>query len=327
MGETVLDLGSGAGKICYIVSQVVGPRGQVIGVDCNDEMLSLARNYQDEIGRRIGYDNTAFRKGRIQDLGLDLERFEEYLTQQRVQTSDDWFGACEYAEHLRRNEPLIATGSIDVVVSNCVLNLVQRDDRSRLFAEIFRVLRRGGRAVVSDIVSDEVVPERLRNDALLWSGCMSGAFVELEFLRAFEEAGFYGVQIITRQQDPWAAVEGIEFRSMTVEATKGKEGPCLDQNQAVIYRGPWKSVTDDDGHVLRRGERMAVCGKTYSIYTRGPYADQILPVRPFAEVPAEQAAAFDCRRNIIRDPSETKGDQRPTRLPGESGCDSTGCCG
>jgi SAM-dependent methyltransferase len=144
-----------------------------------------------------------------------------------------------------------------VVVSNCVLNLVKPQDKQKLFSEIFRVLRRGGRTVISDIVSDEDVPENLKADPNLWSGCISGAFREDLFLEAFEQAGFYGTRILERQQDPWRTVEGIEFRSVTVVAYKGKEGPCLDQKHAVVYRGPFRHVEDDDGHILKRGIRAA----------------------------------------------------------------------
>ena len=127
--------------------------------------------------------------------------------------------------------------------------------------------------------------------------------------------------------EAWATVEGIEFRSATVRAYKGKEGPCLDQKQAVIYNGPWKQVVDDDGHLLRRGVRTAVCGKTYEIYTRAPYAGQITPVPAAQAVPAEQAAEFDCRLNKIRDPRETKGPHyHATQLPGGDCCGTNGCC-
>ena len=80
-----------------------------------------------------------------------------------------------------------------------------------MFNEIFRVLRRGGRAVISDIVSDETIPERLRQDPKLWSGCISGAFVEDEFLAAFQQAGFYGIEIVDRQEEAWATVDGIDL--------------------------------------------------------------------------------------------------------------------
>jgi len=326
-GETVLDLGSGGGKICYIASQVVGPQGRVIGVDMNDDMLALARQYQDQIGKAIGHHNTEFHKGRIQDLALDMDRFEAYLAENPIQAANDWLRAEAFAQQLRGSEPMVANDSVDVIVSNCVLNLVDPASRRQLFSEMFRVLKRGGRAVISDIVSDEVVPDRLQADAELWSGCLSGAFVEEDFLKAFEEQGFYGIELVARQEEPWATIEGIEFRSVTVRAYKGKEGPCRDHRQAVIYNGPWRSVTDDDGHVLRRGVRTAVCEKTFDIYTRPPYADQVTAVPPYEEVSPDLAPEFDCRRNAIRHPSETKGRKfELTQLPGDDCCGSDGCC-
>ncbi len=326
-GETVLDLGSGGGKICYIAAQIVGEAGRVIGVDRNDDMLALARKYQPEIAKKIGYANTEFRKGSIQDLALNLETFEAYLAKKPVTTSSDWLQAEAQAEQLRQTEPLVDDDSVDVVVSNCVLNLVSNADRQQMFNEIFRVLKRGGRAVISDIVCDEPVPQHLQDDANLWSGCISGAFVENEFLDAFAEAGFYGIEILSRQEEAWATVEGIEFRSLTVRAYKGKEGPCLDQKQAVLYNGPWSMVMDDDGHTLYRGERMAVCGKTFDIFSRAPYASQITPVPPAEGVSPEDAADFDCRSNSVRDARETKGmDYAATQLPGSDCCGGEGCC-
>ncbi|HUG17831.1 MAG TPA: methyltransferase domain-containing protein, partial [Planctomycetaceae bacterium] len=248
-GETVLDLGSGGGKICYIASQIVGPEGRVIGVDCNEEMLALARKYQSEMAEKIGYANVEFRTGLIQDLALDLERLSAHLKQSPVDDRSGWLQLRQWEERLRKETPMIADDSVDVVVSNCVLNLVRPSDRRQLFAEVFRVLKNGGRAAISDIVCDEEVPEHLQNDPNLWSGCISGAFREDEFVQAFEEAGFHGMTIVNRQTEPWQVVEGIEFRSITVLAWKGKQGPCLERNQAVVYKGPFKSVEDDDGHV------------------------------------------------------------------------------
>ena len=326
-GDTVLDLGSGGGKICYIAAQVVGAEGKVIGVDCNDDMLGLARQYQSQMSQKLGYGNVVFRKGKIQDLKLNLELLDEQLVDRPVKTSTDWLEMETSAQNLRDTKPLVESDSVDVVVSNCVLNLVREEDRRQLFSEMFRTLRRGGRAVISDIVSDEDVPEELRNDARLWSGCMSGAFREDIFLKAFEDAGFYGLEILKRQEEPWAVVDGIEFRSMTVRAWKGKEGPCLEGKQAVVYNGPWKSVIDDDGHRLNRGERMAVCDKTFHIYSREPYGKQITALPPAESVPLEGAASFDCKRIAIRDPKETKGGlANLTILPTEDCCSPGGDC-
>lgn len=327
-GETVLDLGSGTGKICFIASQIVGPLGTVIGVDMNDDMLSIARHNAPEVARRVGHSNVDFRKGKIQDLALDLEALELWLNAHPVRCSGD-FGAMEsYIEELKTGSPLIAGDSIDVVVSNCVLNLVKSSAKETLFHEIHRVLRRGGRAVISDIVSDEEVPEHLQGDPELWSGCISGALREDKFLRSFEEAGFYGVSIMERQRDPWRTVEGIEFRSLTVAAYKGKEGACWDHKQAVIYKGPFKQVVDDDGHVLRRGARVAVCDKTFNIYSREPYASHFELVEPLAPPSQDEVRPFPCTNGmLLRDPKETKGqDYRLTTEAQPSFCGPNGGC-
>ncbi len=182
-GDTVLDLGSGGGKICFIAAQMVGPRGRVIGVDLNDEMLELARRSVPHVAEAIGYTNVEFRRGRIQDLALDLDRLDDWLSAHPVHSSADLAALEDRAARLRREEPLIADESIDLVVSNCALNLVRSDAKSQLIREIHRVLRRDGRIAISDIVSDEPVPEALKADPELWSGCISGAFHELELLR------------------------------------------------------------------------------------------------------------------------------------------------
>ena len=320
-GETVLDLGSGSGKACYIIGQVVGASGKVIGVDFNPPMLELARKHQQSIGDQLGYHNVEFRRGRIQDLKTDLELLDQHLQENPVRSVADLARLEEFETRLRRERPLIADESIDVIVSNCVLNLVRPEDKRRLFAEMYRVLKRGGRAAISDIVSDEPVPEHLAQDPNLWSACVSGAFQEEDLLRAFEEAKFHGIQIEDFSAEPYETVEGIEFRAVTVTAYKGKEGPCIERNQAVIYRGPWKQVVDDDGHTLERGARMAVCAKTFGIYSKAPYKDQFILVPPREEIAAERLTEFDCSRDHRRSPRETKGaNSKVTQI-------SSGVCG
>lgn len=324
-GETALDLGSGAGKICYILAQKVGPHGKVIGIDFNDAMLALARKYQPDIGNKLGYENTRFVKGRIQDLGLDLNAAESWLHAHPVTSIEDWGAFEAECSRLRVESPLIGDDSVDVVVSNCVLNLVRQEEKERLFDEIFRVLRRGGRAVISDIVCDEDPTPAIMADPDLWSGCISGAFREDTFLKMFERAGFHGIEIVARQSEPWRVIDGIEFRSLTVRAFKGKQGPCLERNQAVVYRGPWSCVVDDDGHRFVRGDRTAVCDKTYDIMTDsgGPYAGEFFGVEPRKSVPLEDAKPMDCARARVRHPRETKGLEYHETRDG----DQQSCCG
>ena len=308
-GDVAIDLGSGGGKICYILSQKVGKSGHVIGVDMNDTMIALAEKYNGEMAEKVGAANVEFRKGRIQDLGLSWHKAQAWLDANPINSVE---GAAAYeaeCARLRAEEPLIESDSVDVIVSNCVLNLVATDQKEQLFNEMFRVLKKGGRCVISDIVCDEDPTQKIMDDGDLWSGCISGAFREDDFVKRFVDAGFYGVEVLKREEEPWQTIDGVEFRSMTVRAYKGKEGPCLERKQAVVYKGPWKQVRDDDGHTLRRGEWMAVCDKTYNLMTdpNGPYAGHVLGIQPEELVSLDDAPAFNCNTNASRHPREVKG--------------------
>jgi SAM-dependent methyltransferase len=325
-GETVLDLGSGTGKICFIAAQAVGPLGRVIGVDMTHEMLAVARRNAPLVAARLGYANVEFHRGRIQDLGLDLDELDHELAARPVDSVDGLLSVEARIDELRTRRPMIADGSVDVVVSNCVLNLVETNQKRRLFQEIYRVLARGGRAVISDIVADEEVPLTLQQDPELWSGCISGALTEGAFLASFEAARFHGIRILERQAVPWRTIDGIEFRSLTVEAFKGKEGPCLERRQAVIYTGPFKEVVDDDGHRIARGARFAVCDKTFELFKRQPYRAHFELVEPREEIPLADALPFDCSRTVVRHPRETKGEDYSDTSDGAGYCGPGDCC-
>jgi hypothetical protein len=130
------------------------------------------------------------------------------------------------------------------------------------------------------------------------------------------------MELVDRPAEPWATVEGIEFRSVTVQAFKGKDGLCKEHNEAVIYRGPWQHVVDDDGHVFERGVPHAVCRKTFQILTQAPYADHVIPVEPATPIDDSDAEVIDCSIDRIRTPQETKGSEyAKTELP------SNTCCG
>ncbi len=151
-GETVLDLGSGAGNDCFVARSIVGETGKVIGVDMTEVMIEKAkRNAQ-----KLGYDNVEFRLGEIEDLPL-------------------------------------ASNRVDVVVSNCVLNLVP--DKEKAFAETFRVLKPGGHFSISDIVLSGQLPEGLQQDAAMYAGCVSGAIQREEYLDIVRKAGFVNIQV------------------------------------------------------------------------------------------------------------------------------------
>jgi len=127
--------------------------------------------------------------------------------------------------------------------------------------------------------------------------------------------------------EPWQTVQGIEFRSVTVEAFKGKQGPCWERNQAVIYTGPFREVLDDDGHRMERGRRYAVCDKTYQLYQKAPYRDSFAFLDPRVPVPLEEAAPFDCASGAERHPRQTKGvDYDATQTPNAICIDGGACC-
>jgi len=318
-GDVVLDLGSGAGKICFIAAQIAGPKGSVIGVDWNAEMLSLARASAPQVAQALGYANVRFCRARIQDLALDLDALDAWLLEHPVRGVAELAALEEASGRFKRESTLIADASVDLVVSNCVLNLVRESDREQLVKEIFRVLKAGGRIAISDIVSDERVPDDLKADPELWSGCVSGAFHELELLRVLEAAGFRGIAIDKWESEPFAVVEGIEFRSVTVTAHKADVGPSRDANQALIYRGPWKAVEDERGNRFIRGERTAVSATAFQNLRGAPYESEFVAIRPRISVPEEEQPDLEGAR--LRDPRETKGaGYRATRKPGQKGC-------
>ncbi len=328
-GETVLDLGSGTGKICFIASQVVGPEGRVIGVDMTDDMLEVARRNAPVVSENIGYSNVEFRKGRIQDLKLDMEVLDSMIESRPVLDSNSLMELEAKIEQLREDQPMIDDDSIDVVVSNCVLNLVDADKKKTLFRELHRVLKDGGRAVISDIVSDEPVTSEMMRDPELWSGCLSGAMTEKGFLQAFKDAGFYGIRYRKFDLNPWRVVDGVLFRSVTVEAFKAADREEKDLNQAIIYNGPFSRVVDDEGIVLERGVRIAVSDRKYDQYQRSPYKQSVTMIPPSTDIVQEDASLFD--KDAILNPrslKESKGPDYAVEKGSPESCCSEGnpCC-
>ncbi len=160
-GETVLDLGSGAGLDMFAASRRVGPSGRVIGVDMTPDMIEKAR----ENAKKLDITNVDFRLGDIEDLPVEDE-------------------------------------SVDVVISNCVINLAP--DKMRVFREAYRVLKNGGRMFVSDIVLSKPLPKDLRDEVLTYTGCVGGAILDEEYLQMMRDAGFQDVAITGKSQiGPW----------------------------------------------------------------------------------------------------------------------------
>ncbi len=231
-GESMVDLGSGAGIDCFIAAKKVGAEGHIYGIDMTDQMLSVARECQPKVADALGYDAVEFRRGFLEEIPVD-------------------------------------DATVDVVTSNCVINL--SPDKPRVFREIWRVLKDHGRLVVADIVSDDDVPPKMRADGQLWGECISGALTEEAFLAGVEKAGFYGVSVLKKTF--WREVEGCKFYSVTVRGYKfEKKAGCQFIGQYAIYLGPQKAVIDEEGHLFPRGESVEVCTDTAAKLSHAPYA-------------------------------------------------------
>lgn len=315
-GDVVLDLGSGGGKICYMAAQLVGEQGRVIGVDMTDDMLALARKHQPLMAEKLGGDRVDFRKGHIQDLALNLDSLEQRLATQPVSSAVEMQALEAWKRQQRIDSPLVDDASVSLVISNCVLNLVDKNDRQQMIEEIYRVLQPGGRVAISDIIADEAIPQQLQDDATLWSGCISGAFLEQEFLQAFLDAGFVAVAYDKWDQQPWQVVEGIEFRSATLTAVKPSSKQLFDGGDAVIYKGPFQSVSDDLGNCYPRGQRIAVSRRTFELLGSGPYAGDFVCISPAEEV---NRGCFTLPAGSQRAVADSKGGQH-------GGATGGGCC-
>jgi len=270
IGDVVLDLGSGSGKICYALAQVVGQTGAVIGVDMNPDMLALARRNQDEFARSTGLSNLTFARAHIQDLALDLDAADAALAGRTIESFADFEALEKDLRDVRMQKPLIADESVDLVVSNCVINLVETSQKDRVWTEIFRILKPGGRVALSDNVSSRPIPAALKNDPDLWVGCYAGVYEEQAFYHALLEAGFVGLMIENRMSVPDKTVDGIEFRSVTVTAHKPASVVCGATDCAVLYRGPFHRVELDGGQAFERGQPTPVSAKTAALLSLGP---------------------------------------------------------
>ena len=292
-GDVVLDLGSGGGKICYMAAQLVGKTGQVIGVDMNDDMLTLARSYQGEMAQRLCGDRVSFLKGNIQDLALSVDALNEHLETHPVNSHADYTVLKNWEAQQRRDRPLIADESIDLVISNCVLNLVADHEKQQLLEEVFRVLKPGGRVAIADIVSDCAIPAAMKDNSELWSGCISGAFLETEFLDAFTATGFMAVKYDKWDADPWQTINGIEFRSVTLTAIKPETTSDRNNQYSVIYRGPFAAVTDDAGNLYRRGQRTTVSATVHRLLTNTAYDESFIDPSVSGNVPTSGCCSPD----------------------------------
>ena len=238
-GCTVLDLGCGTGRDCYVLSKLVGPEGKVIGVDMTDQQLEVANRHIEYHTAKFGYSkpNVEFKKGYIENL----------------------------------KEIGIEDNSIDLIVSNCVINL--SPDKQSVFKEIFRVLKPGGELYFSDVFADRRIPEELTKDPLLRGECLSGALYSEDFRRLLSDCGcqdFRTISLAPLEVENEAIrnkLGNTQFTSETIRAFKiDLEDRCEDYGQVAYYLGSIENSENifalDDHHIFETGKPMLVCSNT-----------------------------------------------------------------
>jgi arsenite methyltransferase len=213
-GETVLDIGSGGGIDCFEASRLVGPAGRVIGIDMTDTMLEIARKNASIVAANLGYSasNVEFRKGLADAMPVE-------------------------------------DAAIDLIISNCVINLAP--DKRQVFREMYRVAKPGGRFTISDIVSDQTVPQYLVHDTQKWGDCLSGALTLTDYMSGMTTAGFVGIHLV--KFSPWRVIDGIHFFSVTLTGYKLAPATTASSVRYATLRGPFSRLVDERGMAYHRG--------------------------------------------------------------------------
>ena len=238
-GLKVLDLGSGSGRDCFILSKLVGERGSVIGIDMTDEQVDIARKHIDYHAAKFGFRNVEFKKGNIEKL--------------------DRSG--------------IQSNSLDLIVSNCVINLAS--DKSAVLLGAYDLLKEGGEMYFSDVYADRRIPMEVANDPEIYGECLGGALYWNDFLNIAKSIGFGDPRCVSTSKISIEdkriinVVGNINYYSVIYRLMKlpSLESDCEDYGQAVRYKGTIDYEKDifilDDHHIFETGKIYTVCGNTY----------------------------------------------------------------
>jgi len=279
-GLTILDLGSGTGRDCYLFSQLVGPEGNVIGVDMTDEQLAVANKYIPYHMERFGYSkpNVDFRKSCIEDL-------------KSVGIEDN---------------------SVDLIFSNCVLNL--SPDKEKVFSEIFRVLKPGGELYFSDVYAGRRVPKHLQTDPVLVGECLGGALYLEDFRRIMQKVGFLDFRTVSQTRldvgNPEIEKKAgmIDFYSTVFRSFKcNLEDICENFGHVAYYNGTIPGHLHefelDDHHLFRTGMPVPICGNTTNMLSETRYKEHFKIVGDFST----HYGPFDCTPDPIKKDYDNSG--------------------
>jgi arsenite methyltransferase len=269
-GCHALDLGSGTGRDCFVISKLVGASGSVTGVDMTNEQLDVAIRHQDYHAQKWGFKNTRFLKGYMEDL-------------KTLGLADD---------------------SIDLVTSNCVINL--SPVKKQVFKEIFRVLKVGGELYFSDIFCSRRLPDHIKNDKVLVGECLGGAMYVEDFRRMLSELGIHDFRVVSKSRvtvnNPQLELMlgKAEFYSITIRAFKLKlEDRCEDFGQIAIYKGGIPESPEffvlDDHHTFEKNKPLPVCSNTADMLTQSRFGKYFQVVGDVST----HFGLFDCGPDVI----------------------------
>ncbi|KAM3913122.1 BLOC-1-related complex subunit 7 isoform 1-T1 [Leptodactylus fuscus] len=296
----ILDLGSGSGRDCYMLSKLVGPKGHVTGIDMTNEQIEVSRKYVDYHMRKFGYQqpNVNFVNGYIEDL----------------------------------KAAGIEDQSYDIIISNCVINL--SPDKKAVLREAYRVLKDGGEIYFSDVYSNKPVPEELKQNKVLWGECISGALSWNDLYLIAEEIGFSPPRLVTssfitvNNKELEDLLGDLRFVSATFRLFKLPQN-SLKEKGMVIYNGGItgceNEIEFDTNVTFKEGEAVSVDEDLWSILKTSRFSDEFLFHSLRNGNPPAQCSK---EKEIIKDPFHLAEEQNKQPLPPSSSscCGPKGCC-
>ncbi|KAM4636151.1 BLOC-1-related complex subunit 7 isoform 1-T1 [Discoglossus pictus] len=298
---SILDLGSGSGRDCYMLSKLVGEKGHVTGIDMTDEQVEISRKYIDYHTQKFGFQqpNVNFVSGYIENLS---------------------------AVNLKDN-------SYDIIISNCVINL--SPDKKSVLREAYRVLKDGGEIYFSDVYANQIVPEEMRKNKVLWGECISGALWWKELFQIAEEIGFSPPRLVTasyitvNNKELEDIIGDLKFVSATFRLFKLPQDAVKEKSQA-IYNGGVTGCEDelqfDANFTFKEGSVVEVDEGLFAILKNSRFADEFL-FRPL-EKGNSSGGCQPKKKEIIQDPFQfAEENKNPTQTPSSGGCcGPKGCC-
>ncbi|XP_072883025.1 arsenite methyltransferase [Hemitrygon akajei] len=294
----ILDLGSGSGRDCYMLSKLVGEKGHVTGIDMTDGQIQLAKKFVDYHTKKFGFSkpNVDFLQGYIENLG-------------DVGLKDSTF---------------------DIIISNCVINL--SPDKTAVLEEAYRVLKDGGEMYFSDIYADSELPESVRKHKVLWGECLGGALWWKEFLKIVEKVGFSAPRLVSATKVPMGneelqkLIDGYKFVSVTCRLFKIPAGTAREKSR-VIYNSSITGCTEklefDVNYTFNEGQTVVVDEETAAILNSSRFADDFT-IQSLAKVSPSSAECppTESQAAAVVDPFQLS--EKPAE--GQNPSCATACC-